>query len=163
MQHAHADFFLQADDHRRGEIGEQFVVGPHQLVGDGHQLAEHLLGRFGDADVVAQALGHFALAVEPDEDGHGQHDLRWLAVFALDVAADQQIEFLLGGAEFDIGFESHGVVSLQQRIEQLVDGDGQIAARRERKSSRSSMRARRYWAQSRTISWLGSLPSHSLL
>ena len=50
----------------------------------------------------------------------------FLAVFALDVAADEQIKFLLGGAEFDVGFERHRVVGLQQRIEKFVDGDGQI-------------------------------------
>ena len=97
-----------------GEIGEQIVVGPHQLVGDGHELAEHLRGRLGDADVIAQALGHFAHAVGADQNGHGERDLRLLAVFALDFAAHQQIEFLLGGAELDVGLENDGVVGLQQ-------------------------------------------------
>ena len=65
-------------------------------------------------------------AVGAHQDGHGQRDLRFLAVFALDVAADQQIEFLLGGAELDVGLQRDRVVGLQQRIEQFVHGDGLI-------------------------------------
>ena len=53
-------------------------------------------------------------------------DLRRQAVFALDFAVDEQIEFLFGGAEFDVGFQSDGVVGGEQRIEQLVHGDGLI-------------------------------------
>ncbi len=41
------------------------------------------------------------------------------------MAADQQVEFLVGAAQFDVGFQRHRVVALQQGIEELVDGDGQ--------------------------------------
>jgi hypothetical protein len=51
-------------DFRRQEVGEQLVVAPHQLVGDGHDLAVHLERRFGDADGVAQRLRHLLHAVE---------------------------------------------------------------------------------------------------
>ena len=43
---------------------------------------------------------------------------------ALQFASHQQIEFLVGAAQLDIGFERHRVVSLGQRIEQFVQGDG---------------------------------------
>ena len=45
----------------------QFVVAPHQLIGDGHHFAEHFLRRFGDPDVVAEALGHFARAIQAQQ------------------------------------------------------------------------------------------------
>ena len=45
-------------------IGQQQVVPPHQLVADGHDLAEHLVGRIGHADVVAAGL-------EADVTGRG--------------------------------------------------------------------------------------------
>ena len=108
-------------------VGEQLVVRPHALVGNRHQLAEHFAGHFGDAHVIAQALGHFALAIEPHQDGHGQDHLLGLIELALNFASHQQIEFLLGGAQLHIGLEHHGIVGHQQRIEQLVNGDGLIA------------------------------------
>ena len=88
-------------------------MGPHQLVGNRHQLAEHLRGWFGDTDIVAKRLGHFSLPVQADENRHGQHHLRGLAVFALNIAPNQQIKLLLGGAEFDVGLERYRVVGLQ--------------------------------------------------
>src|ERR1044071_5298952 len=36
------------------EVREQLVVTPHEVVTDGHDLAEHLLRRLVDADVVAE-------------------------------------------------------------------------------------------------------------
>ena len=39
---------------------QQPVVLAHRLVGDAHQLPEHLLRRVGDADVVAERLAHLA-------------------------------------------------------------------------------------------------------
>jgi len=67
---------LERGDLLRGAVGDEFVVGPHEVVGNGHDLAEHVGGRLGDADVVAEAFGHFALAVEADEDGHGENAWR---------------------------------------------------------------------------------------
>jgi hypothetical protein len=34
-----------------------------------HELAEHLIGRLGDADVISERLGHLVDAVEPLEQG----------------------------------------------------------------------------------------------
>ena len=124
MEGARGDFVLQGGDLLRSAVGGEFVVGPHQVVGDGHDFAEHVGGRLGDADVVAEALGHFALAVEADEDGHGENGLAGEAVLALDFAVDEEIEFLLGGTEFDVGFQGDGVVGGEERVEEFVDGDG---------------------------------------
>src|SRR5215472_2018928 len=126
VQDAGENFFAEADDRWPSKIGEQLVVGPHQLVRNRHQLADHFAGRLGDPDVVAEALGHFAFATESNEDGHGQRDLAALAVFALDIAMDEHVELLFGGAQLDIGFEHDGVIGGEQRVKQLVNGDGLI-------------------------------------
>jgi hypothetical protein len=46
-----------------------------------------------------------------------------LAVGALDVAPQQQVEGLVGAAEFHVGVDRHRVVALQQRVEQLEHRD----------------------------------------
>ena len=50
--------------------------------------------------------------------------MRLLAVGALQFASDEQVEFLVGAAEFDVGLERDGVVALSERIEQFVQRDG---------------------------------------
>jgi hypothetical protein len=83
-------------DFRLPEVGEQGPVLPHQLVGDGHQLAVHLLRRLVDADGVAERFGHLLHAVEAFEDRVHQDDLRLLAVLALQFAPAEQVEPLVG-------------------------------------------------------------------
>ncbi len=41
----------------------------------------------------------------------------------MQLAPHQQVEFLVGTAQLDIGTQRHGVVALHQRIEKLMDGD----------------------------------------
>ncbi len=41
----------------------------------------------------------------------------------LQLAADQQVEFLVGAAQFDVCFQRNGVVALHQWVQQFVDGD----------------------------------------
>ena len=77
-------------------------------------------GELVDADRIAQRLRHFLDAVETFEDRSGQHHLRLLPVRALQFASHQQIELLVGPAELHVSFERDGVVSLHQRIQQLV-------------------------------------------
>src|SRR5882672_569915 len=67
------------------ELGErtraqQVEVPPHELVGNTHELAEHLRRRLGNAYVVAERLRHLVHAVEPFEQRHRHHDLLWLSV-----------------------------------------------------------------------------------
>ncbi len=42
-------------------------------------------------------------------------------------AAHQQVEFLVGAAEFEIGVKRNRVVTLHQRVQEFVDGDRQTA------------------------------------
>ena len=120
MQFAARDLRAHRGDLRQAAIGQQLVIAEHQIVADLHDLAEHHLRRFGDADVIAQRLRHLLLAVEAFENRHGGHDLLRLAVVLLHFAPHQQIEFLVRAAHFDVAFERHRIVSLGQRIQQLV-------------------------------------------
>ena len=47
-----------------------------------------------------------------------------LAVVALQLAPGDEVEFLIGAAQLDVGVERDGVVALGERVEQLVQGDG---------------------------------------
>ena len=67
---------LDRVDLGRVEGRAQAQVLHDQLVGDGHQLAELLVRRLGDAHPVVQGLGHLADAVEPLEQRHGEDHLR---------------------------------------------------------------------------------------
>ena len=93
-----------------GDLGvaaqaQQVVPVPHQRVGDGHHLAEHVVRSVGDADVVVLALAHLDLTVKTNEKRHRQDALGLLTVLALEFATDQKIEFLVGSAQLQIGFQ----------------------------------------------------------
>ena len=45
------------------------------------------------------------------------------AVAPHQLAADEEVEELVGAAELDVGLEGDGVVPLAERVEELVDGD----------------------------------------
>ena len=85
--------------------------------------------RFVDADVVAQRLGHLVDPVQPFQQRHGQDALGRLAPLALQLAPHQQVELLVGAAQFDVGLHGDGIVPLDQRIEELVDGDRLLAGK----------------------------------
>ncbi|OPZ90551.1 MAG: hypothetical protein BWY73_01295 [candidate division TA06 bacterium ADurb.Bin417] len=109
-------------------VGQAAEVAFHDRVGYRHQLAEHLVGRGVDRDVVAVTLAHLAHPVGPLQDGHGDDHLLLLAVDLLDRPAGQQVEFLLGGADLDVALQGDRVVALEQRVEELLERD-RVAAR----------------------------------
>ena len=49
--------------------------------------------------------------------------MRRLAIVLLHLAPNQQVEFLVGAAELDVGLHRHRVVALRQRIEKFVNRD----------------------------------------
>ncbi len=118
------DFCLECGNLAHRAEGQQLVVAPHQHVADGQQLGEHGRRGFLDTDVIALGLGHFFHTVQPFEQRHGENALRLLAVFALQFAPDQQVELLIGAAEFEVALERHRIKTLHQRVEQFVHGDG---------------------------------------
>ena len=68
-------------------------------------------------------LAHLIDAVQTDEQRHRDNALSFLVVLTLQLTADQEVETLVGAAEFDIGFKLNRVVSLHQRVDQLVHGN----------------------------------------
>ena len=81
-------------------------------------------GRLADADVVAEALAHLLHAVEPFEERHHERDLLRLAFLALQIAADEDIEKLIGAADLDVGLHLHGIPALDDRVLDFVEADG---------------------------------------
>ena len=105
----------------------QAEVLDHELVGNGHDLAEHISRLVGDADVVAIALRHLLHAIGALEQRQRQAHLGLHAHFFHELAASQQVEQLVGTAELDVGFDDDRVVSLHDRVEELMHGDGLVA------------------------------------
>ena len=95
--------------------------------------------RVGDADLVAQRLGHLAAPVGADEDRHRQDRLLGLAVGALDVAPEQQVELLVGAPQLDVGVApppSHSPAAADTAAR--ASRSARAADQRLAKSSRSS-------------------------
>ena len=65
----------------------------------------------------------FLNAVETFEQGHDHDDLLRLAFFLLEIAADEDIEELVGAAEFDVGADFHGVPALHDGVLEFVEAD----------------------------------------
>jgi hypothetical protein len=105
------------------QIGGQAQVLRHQMVRDPHQLAELLLRRVVQVDAVVQALGHLLDAVGAAQQRHGHHDLAGLTAGALQLAAEQQVEGLVGAAQLDVGLDGHRVHALHERVEELDQRD----------------------------------------
>lgn len=102
---------------------EEGVVGGHGVVGDAHDFAVHVVGVVVDADVVAVGFGHFFATIEADEDGEGHDDLLGLALFFLAVAADEDVEELVGAAEFDVGLDFDGIPALHDGVLEFVEAN----------------------------------------
>jgi uncharacterized membrane protein YccC len=102
----------------------------------------------GDRDPDAlPRLRHLLDAVGADEQRHRHHDLRLESLFAHQVAADEEVEELIGSPELDVGLQRDRVVALCKRIE--VCSDRLRAFQRFWKSSRSRMRAMSPWPRGR--------------
>ena len=116
--------FLHPVDLGLRHLREKLIIAEQQRVGDRHDLSVNVLGRFGDADVVAERLAHLLHAVGPLEEGRGEDHLRLETVFTHDVPAYKEVELLVGPPQLEIRFQENGVVGLRQRIEKLVNPDG---------------------------------------
>ena len=110
----------------RGERAGQTIVLADHLVGDGHGLAEHILGSIGQADVVAVGLGHLAHAVGALEQRHGERDLRLHAHLLHELTAGKQVEELVGAAHLHVGLDLNGVEGLHHGVQELVQGDRRL-------------------------------------
>ena len=107
-------------------IGKIFVVGHNQAVGQRHHLAVHILRRLLQRHIVAQGFAHLLHAVRAGQNGHQKTLLRRLPHHPLQLPPHQQVEHLVGAAKLHIRLNRHRIVSLQQRVEQLRNGDGPV-------------------------------------
>ena len=102
-----------------GLSSRERVVVRHQVVGDAHDLPEHLARWIRDADVVADGLAHLHGAVGADEERGGEDALGSLAVVLHHVAPHEQVVELVRAAELDVGVDCDRVVGLHERVEEL--------------------------------------------
>ena len=84
-------------------VEQERVVVRHQVVGDVHDLPEHLVWWIRDADVVPQGLAHLHLAVGADEERGGEYALGSLAIVLHHVAAHEQVVELIRATELHVG------------------------------------------------------------
>ena len=87
------------------ETRHQAQIFLDERVGDRHRLAVNLLGRLGEADVVTQRLPHLHGAVRAFEQWEDRDVLRLLPICLLDLAAEQQVEQLVGATDLDVGVD----------------------------------------------------------
>src|SRR3989442_566627 len=111
-----------------GHIGAKLEVVRDKRVRQRHHFTIHLVGRFGNADRIAQRLAHLLHAVESHQQRGQQHDLRLLAELPLQIPAHQVVELLIGASQFNIGLQVDGIHGLTERVEQFVHKDGHAAA-----------------------------------
>ena len=95
-------------------------------VRDRHHLAEHLLRRLGDPDVVAARFRHLQLAVGPDEQRERHHHLRREPVLRHHVAPGEQVEPLVCPADLDVRLDRDRVVRLHDRVQELRERDRDV-------------------------------------
>ena len=115
---------LDAIDFVHGLGGGKAVVLHHELVGDGHDLPEHIGRLVGQANVVAVALRHLLHAISALKQWQREADLGLHAHLLHELATGEQVEQLVGAPELHIGLDDHGVVGLHDRVEELVQADG---------------------------------------
>src|SRR3990167_1366978 len=117
------DITLELLDLFHGAEAEQLEVAPHQRIRHGYQLVVHDTRSFLDTYIVAQRLGHLLHAIQTFKQRHGDDALRGLTIGALQLAPHQQVEFLISAAQLNIRLQSDRVITLHQRVEELMDGD----------------------------------------
>src|SRR6266576_6118776 len=91
----------------RGTAEQQWIIARHQLIGDAHQLPEHVCRGLVDRDKVAETFAHFFGAIQTFKNRKEKNDLLRKAFLLLEVAAYQNIKKLVRSTELDIGLHHH--------------------------------------------------------
>src|SRR5262249_14990005 len=108
----------------RAPVREQFKPLAHEVIGNAHDLGEHVISRLSNPDVISQTLTHALLTVEAAEARKRDANLRLLSGVALQVPHDHQAKELLAAAQLDIGSDFYAVPALHQRIETFMQING---------------------------------------
>ncbi|CAI8421088.1 MAG: Uncharacterised protein [Cyanobium sp. ARS6] len=105
------------------EIGQQRQVVVDRRIADLLQLGIHRKRILIQAHHVAEALAHLLNTIQPHQDRQQQTELGALVEVTLQVAAHGHVELLIGSPQLHIGVHRHGVVSLQQGVEEFMQGN----------------------------------------
>src|SRR5215207_7953254 len=116
-------FLLDGLALRHRPVEQKGVVVVHKVVGDAHDLPEHLTRRVCYAYVVADGLAHLDLAVGADQERGRDDALGDLPVVLHHLPAHEQVVELVCTAELDVSFYRNGVVRLHQGIQKLGKRD----------------------------------------
>src|SRR4029453_6372391 len=111
---------------RQGTTKQQWIIAGHQLIGNAHQLPEHVWRGLVDRDKIAEALAHFFGAIQALENWKEKDDLLRQTFLPLEVAAYQDVKKLIRSAKLDIRFHHHRVPALHDRILNFVCADGLV-------------------------------------
>src|SRR6266536_3705716 len=103
---------------------QQRIIASHQLIGDTHQLPEHVCRGLVDRDKVAETFAHFFGAIQALKNWEEKNDLLRNAFLLLEVAPYQDVKKLVRSSELDIGFHHYRVPALHDRILNFVRADG---------------------------------------
>src|SRR5215204_1896258 len=104
-------------------VEQKGVVIVHQVVGDAHDLPEHLTRRLCYAYVVADGLAHLDLAVGADEKRGRNDALGSLPLVLHHLPAHEQVVELVCSSELDVSFYRDRIIGLHQRIKKLCQRD----------------------------------------
>src|SRR4030067_2658586 len=108
-------------------MAKEFIITEHQFICDRHHLPEYLLRRLGYTYVVTEGLAHLVDTVCTFQKGHGQHHLGLQTIIPLEFPPYKEVELLVSPAYLHVGLQRHGIITLDQRIEELMDRYGLAA------------------------------------
>ena len=74
--------------------------------------------------MVAEGFAHLLFSVGTGKKGGDEDDLGFLACLALKIASDEVVEKLIVSAEFHIGVDGNGVVTLENGVLKFGEADG---------------------------------------
>ena len=103
--------------------GSETIVFHHQFIGNGHDLAEHIVRFIGKANVITVALRHLLNAIGAFEQRQGEANLWFLVHLLHELTTSKQVEQLVGATQFNIGIDADRIVGLHGGIEKLVQAD----------------------------------------
>ena len=108
---------------RQIQVRQQGEVLLNGRIGHLLELRVHRERILRQTDGVPEALAHLLNAIEARQDRQEHPELGALAEMTLQVAAHGHVELLVRPPQLQVGLNRHGVVALQQRIEEFVQGD----------------------------------------
>lgn len=102
----------------------QLSVTAHNVVRQVEHLGKDHARGFVNANVIAGGLAHAQHAIRAHKDRHCEHNLRAHSVRFHELAPRHEVEELFCAAHLHIRLQRNRVISLHQRIEELLQANG---------------------------------------